>query len=138
MNDEMKDRLDRLDQIAPPPHQTLTIEEVADIFGMAPGSLRNIKSSDKKLPFPVLKIGGSIRVDKITLARYMAGLSDGAGEPMTKSKKRAGRPLNSIGLQRYAVMRFCEAVERIKQKEREEIESTIAGRSFPNYIRVRL
>ena len=129
----MNEILERLDKIAPPPREVLTIDEVASVLDTAPGTLRNMRG---RMPFPVLKIGGNVRVSKVTLAKFLAGQTDSLQNDTAKPEKRKrGRPLNSLGLQRYAARLLTEAFERIDRRraeERAELESVLEGRTFPD------
>lgn len=133
LSPEIKERIARLDKIAPPPRDVLTIEETAKVLDVDDGTLRNMRSQ-KRLPFQVLKIGGRVKVDKIVLARYMAGLKDEGEKP----KRGPGRPKNSDGLQRHATNLFLAAWERLQQQHREDVGSVLTGQTFPNIIQRRL
>ena len=133
---EINARIERLDKIAPPPRDMLTLEEVASVIDVAEGTLRNMKSQ-KRLPFQVAKVGGSVKVDKIVLARYMAGIKDPNFEPdggtPTKRKNRGGRPKNSAGLQRHATNQFLSILAKNLQDHIKNVSSPLEGKTFEPY-----
>jgi len=138
---EINARIERLDKIAPPPRDVLTIDEAASVLDMDPGSLSNMKSQ-KRLPFQVLKVGGSVKVDKIVLARYMAGIKDDNYEQPrgipAKPKNRGGRPKNSVGLQRHAANLFLAAFYKKLDDHKNDVSSVLAGKTFKPYVGKRL
>jgi hypothetical protein len=123
----MKSMRERLDAAAPPPsREVMTIPEIAPLIDLAEGSLRNM-CSDGRMPFPVLKIGGSVKVSKDVFARYLLGLTE---EEPKKPKRAAGKPKNSDGIQRYAAMLLLDELDRLKQEHIDDVSSVLAGQNF--------
>jgi len=137
MDAELQLRIERLDKIAPPPRDVLTLGEIADIFEMNVGSLRNMRSQNR-LPFQVMEIGGSIRVDKIVFAKYQAGIKDDDKPVPAKPLPRAGRPLNSVGLQRHATQEFLSIIDLKLQSHIVDVSSPIANVVFPQLDKIRM
>jgi len=69
----MKAILERLNAIAPPPCEVLTVEQAAPVLGVSSGTLRNMISQNR-MPFEVHHVGGAVRISKQVLAKYLAGL----------------------------------------------------------------
>lgn len=112
-----------LDALAPPPRQTLTLEEVARVLKVEKKTMQNNISKDKqtkkppKMPFPVLKVCGKVMVSKRVIAAFLAGLDPFKTED---EGRRPGRPKNSDALQRFAAMQLLTIFDEIEQQEQRE------------------
>ena len=129
----MNEILERLHAINPPPAETLSIEQAAPVLGVAPGSFRNMLSQGR-LPFQVHRVGGSVRISKEVLARFLNGeiATEIKQDDMKKPKERKrGRPLNSIGFQRFAAGLMLDAIERLERAHRTDLESVLEGKTYP-------
>jgi len=125
----MNSTLERLDKVAPPPREVLTIDEVASVIDTAKGTLRNM-CSQGRMPFQVLKIGGNVRVSKQVLARYLDEL-EGKSFEEEKPTRTVGRPKNSAGFQRHAAGLMLDAIERLERAHRADLESVLEDKTYP-------
>lgn len=127
--------LERLHAIAPLPCEVLTIEQAAPVLGVKDGSFRNMLSQGR-LPFQVRRVGGSVKISKEVLAKYL--VEEENKEPIQKRQEQeekptrpVGRPKNSIGFQRHAAGLLLAEIERLERAHRADLESVLAGKTYP-------
>jgi hypothetical protein len=131
MNEAYNDAIARLDRDYPPPKQALSLRELCDVFGLVLKTVQN-KNSEGKLGFPVISVGGKVTVSKVTVAKLLAEL-DPFEDVNPKVKvlddvpppPRRGRPRNSPGLQRFAMLEINRILDATLDDERSEFLNAI-------------